>query len=76
MKRKLTTLALLGGAADAGRDQQHVGGGAQQHDLADVRAHDALAQQEGVLRADGDDQRGAERGAVGEGNPVHGKEGQ
>ena len=51
-------------AADARADQDHVGQCAQQHDLADVRAHDALPQHECVLCADGDDERAAEYGAV------------
>jgi hypothetical protein len=41
------------------------------HSSTILPTHDALPQHEGVLRADGDDERAAQRRAVGKGDPVH-----
>jgi hypothetical protein len=54
-------------AADAGHDQARVGGGAEQHDRQHVLALQALAKDEHVLGADGDDQAGGEDEALEEG---------
>ncbi|AJC44461.1 hypothetical protein SB85_00360 [Xanthomonas sacchari] len=40
-------------------DQRHVAGGAYGHDQANMPTLQSLAQHEGVLRTDGDDQAGA-----------------
>ncbi|MDQ1105762.1 hypothetical protein QE405_003046 [Nocardioides zeae] len=61
---------------DAGDDQHRVGRRAHRHDRADVSSQQALAQHEGVLRADRDDEaeRGEEtcRGGDGGRGRVHG----
>lgn len=46
-------------AAHPGQDEQRVGDGADRDDHADVAACEPLTQDEGVLRADGDDERQA-----------------
>jgi hypothetical protein len=58
-------------AGDAAQHQQRVGDGAEGDDGADVLAPQALAQHEGVLRADGDDEREAEHEAGGEAAECH-----
>jgi len=50
-------------AANARRDQQCIGDGAGQHNRQHMRAPDALTQNEGVLRPDGEDQGEAQREA-------------
>ena len=56
----------LGHAQHAGGDQHGVGHRAEQHHAADVLAAQALAQHEGVLRADGHDQPEAQGQALDE----------
>ena len=53
-------------AQHAGGDQQCIGQRAEQHHAAHVLAPQALAQHEGVLRADGDDQAEAQGQPLGE----------
>jgi hypothetical protein len=57
----------LGEAADSRQDQHGIGNRAGQANRQDVLAAHSLAEHEGILRADGDDQAEAQQEAGNEG---------
>jgi len=56
---------------DTGRNQRQISGGTKGHDGRHVLAQQSLAQHEGILRADGDDETGAQGKTRGEGRDEH-----